>query len=84
MWSIKLQKIFVVLQAGSSISENLLEAFLQIRDDATCIDIYSDFFTDNMICAGSHYGYIGPCNVRSYNTNKFVCEIFIFHSNTKI
>jgi hypothetical protein len=57
--------MFVVLQAGSYNSENLLEAFLQIRDDDTCNDAYSIAVTDSMICAGSHSGFVGPCFVRS-------------------
>jgi hypothetical protein len=59
----KLQQTFVVLQPGDLFSCNLLEAFVQIRDDVSCNDSYSGALTDRMICAGSHSGFMGPCHV---------------------
>ena len=61
VWSTKLQYIFVVLQMGSSYRLN--EAFVQIRDNATCSSWPYYPITDRMICAGSYAGYIGPCYV---------------------
>jgi len=73
--------MFIDLQTGGSFSFYLNEALVQIRDDTMCYDW--GFDADNMICAGSYSGYIGPCYVRIFNSNKYVCEIFIFKSNTK-
>jgi len=75
--------MFIVLQTGGSFSFNLNEALVQIRDKATCNAWDFDAITDNMICAASYSGFIGPCHVRIFNSNKFLCEIFIFKSNTK-
>jgi len=75
--------MFFDLQTGGSISFYLNEALVQIREDTTCYDWGFVAITDNMICAGSYSGYIGPCYVRIFYPNKYVCEIFIFKSNTK-
>ena len=37
-----------------------------------------------MICAGTPYGGKGPLSVSDYNTNQFVCEIMLIHSDIKI
>jgi hypothetical protein len=62
--SIELHKLFVVLQTGGPITLNLLEAIVEIRDDATCRDAYCRSFTENMVCAGTPSGGRGPCYVR--------------------
>ena len=69
---------------GGFNSFNLNEALVQIRDKSECNVWGFDAITDNMICAASYSGFIGPCHVRIFNSNKFVCEIFILKSNTKI
>jgi len=56
----KTRKIFVFLQLEDPPNPNLLEAFVQIRDDATCNATYSGAVTDGMICTGPHSGYSGP------------------------
>jgi hypothetical protein len=56
--------MFVLLQPGGPISTNLLEAFVQIRDDTSCNALYFGTITDRMICAGSYSGFMGPCHVR--------------------
>ena len=56
--------MFVVLQSEGPESGDLLEAFVQIRDIASCNDTYSGVVTDNMICAGPPSGFVGPCFVR--------------------
>jgi len=57
--------MFIVLQTGGFNSYAILEAIVQIRDKATCNVSYSGAVTDNMICAGSHFEFKGPCHVRS-------------------
>jgi hypothetical protein len=56
--------MFVVLQPAGPISRDLLEAFVQIRDDASCNATYFGAVTDRMICAGPYAGFVGPCHVR--------------------
>jgi len=56
--------MFVLLQPGMPPNKDLLEAFVQIRDNATCEATYPSLFTDRMICAGPHYWFAGPCDVR--------------------
>ena len=75
--------MFVVLKPGSPNSYSLLEAFVQIRDIASCNETHSGAVTDRMICAGPSSGSAGPCFVRGLNTIKLVCEIFTLHSNKK-
>jgi hypothetical protein len=65
VWSIKLQKISAVLQTNDHFNPSLLEAFLQIKDDAKCNATYYGAVTDRMVCAGPHSGYTGPCHVSS-------------------
>ena len=64
LWSTKLKQMFVVLQPGMSFNYDLLEAVVEIIDDATCNVSYSGAFTDRMICAASDTGFKGPCDVR--------------------
>ena len=54
----------IVLQSEGPESNDLLEAFVQIREVASCNDMYSGVVTDNMICAGHSSGHVGPCHVR--------------------
>jgi hypothetical protein len=54
----------VVLQAGGNISANLLEAIVEITDDASCNATYSGRVTKSMICAVTPCGFKGPCHVR--------------------
>ena len=56
--------MFVVLQSGGFISFNLQEAIVEIKSDAICRDVYCRSFTENMVCAGTPSGRMGPCNVR--------------------
>ena len=64
VWFTKLKQMFVVLQPGMSFNYDLLEAVVEIIDDATCNVSYSGAFTDRMICAASDTGFKGPCDVR--------------------
>jgi len=54
----------VVLQFGGPISPNLLEAIVEMTDDAKCNAFYPGSITDSMICAGTPSGGKGPCHVR--------------------
>ena len=54
----------VVLQFGGPISPNLLEAIVEMTDDAKCNAFYPGSITDSMICAGTPSGSKGPCHVR--------------------
>jgi len=76
--------MFIDLQNAGPFSFNLNEALVQIMDKAACYDQEFGPITDNMICAASYYRYNGPCFVRIFNSIKFVCEILIFKSSTKI
>ena len=53
----------IVLQSEGPESNDLLEAFVQIREVASCNDMYSGVVTDNMICAGLPSGFVGLCHV---------------------
>ena len=64
VWSTKQKEMFDVLQLGGFISYVLLEAFVQIRDDATCNASHNGAVTDPMICAAPHSWFTGPCHVR--------------------
>jgi len=72
--------MFVVLQPGG----DLQEAVAQIIDENICRSYSPQYLTNRMICTGYPCASNGLCNVRGYITNKFVCEIFLFHSNTTI
>jgi len=74
--------MFVVLQPGGYYSYDLQEAIVRILEDDTCRAYSNYYFTDRMICTGYPYDWKGPCYVRGYTTNAFVCETFLFLSNT--
>jgi hypothetical protein len=42
----------------------LLEATVEITDDAKCKDSYCGSFTESMVCAGNLSGFRGPCYLR--------------------
>ena len=58
-------KCLLFLQPEGPTNPDLLEAFVQIIDHATCNDRHSGTVTDRMICAGPRTGCSGPCFVSS-------------------
>jgi hypothetical protein len=56
--------MFVVLQPESNFNPDLLEAYVQIIDDARCNIANLGWVTDRMVCTLPLSGFVGPCNVR--------------------
>jgi hypothetical protein len=56
--------MLVVLQTEGSVSYNLMEATVEITDQAKCNALHYGRITDRMICARNPSEVKGPCYVR--------------------